>query len=166
MCNFKKQIPSFPNYYICEHGEILSRKTNYKKIKILKHIINQHNYHTVFLRKNGKQYNKRISNLVMETFVGAKQKGLEVDHIDGNRENDHLSNLRYVSRKENMEKAQMQKGSKQWNSKLNEQQVLEIRQKYKLISHNKSNAHELSIQYNISQSTINCIVRRSAWKHV
>ena len=43
--------------------------------------------------------------LVMSTFVGAKPEGYVVDHIDGNRYNNALSNLEYVTQAENVRRS-------------------------------------------------------------
>lgn len=40
--------------------------------------------------------------LVWETFNGEIPDGLEIDHIDTNKENNDLSNLRLVTKKQNM----------------------------------------------------------------
>ena len=45
---------------------------------------------------------KRVHHAVWETFVGPRQKGLVINHIDGNRENNALSNLEEVTQKDNV----------------------------------------------------------------
>lgn len=44
-----------------------------------------------------------IHELVMLAFVGPRPNGMEIDHIDRNKNNNRLENLRYVTHKENME---------------------------------------------------------------
>lgn len=39
---------------------------------------------------------------IMECFNGAKPAGMEIDHFDGNKSNNKLSNLMYVTHTENM----------------------------------------------------------------
>lgn len=52
------------------------------------------------IKYRGKLY--RVHRLVLETFVGFAPDGkTEVDHIDRNPANNHVSNLRWVSRTEN-----------------------------------------------------------------
>lgn len=43
-----------------------------------------------------------IHTLVMMTYVGPKPEGMEIDHIDRNKANNRLENLRYVTHQENM----------------------------------------------------------------
>lgn len=60
-------------------------------------------YPTVCLRLNGKRYTKRIHKLLALTFLENDDKinKVEVDHIDRRTDNYSLSNLRWVTRKEN-----------------------------------------------------------------
>ena len=88
MCKHKKEIPSFPNYAICPHGEVVSIKTG----NILKTNKNSRSYHRISLRKNNRSFNRFIHGLVAETFIGRRPKGRQVDLIDGDKSNNHFSN--------------------------------------------------------------------------
>ena len=48
-----------------------------------------------------------IHRLIYETFNGPIPKGMLVDHIDGNRSNNALYNLRLVTQSDNMKSAMM-----------------------------------------------------------
>jgi len=48
---------------------------------------------------------RRVHRIVMETFVGPLPPGMETNHIDGNKLNNNLTNLEYVTHTENMEHA-------------------------------------------------------------
>ena len=69
--------------------------------KILKPNKVAFDYLQVTLYKNGKRKCKYIHNLVMESFVGEKLEGYEVNHIDEDKSNNKLTNLEYLTRKEN-----------------------------------------------------------------
>ena len=58
-------------------------------------------YLQVTLYKEGKRKCRYIHNLVMESFVGDKPKGYEVNHIDEDKSNNNLSNLEYLTCKDN-----------------------------------------------------------------
>lgn len=59
-------------------------------------------YLSVCLRKEGTRKTYTVHRLIMRTFIGEPPEGKnEVDHIDGNRENNRLDNLEYVSKQEN-----------------------------------------------------------------
>lgn len=53
-----------------------------------------------------KRKNKTIyrHQLVAETFIGARPEGMVIDHIDNDKENNCVQNLRYVSPSENKSK--------------------------------------------------------------
>ncbi len=54
------------------------------------------------LMDSGKMKTCYIHQLVAASFIGLRQRGCDIDHIDGDKLNNHVSNLRYVTRKENM----------------------------------------------------------------
>lgn len=80
---------------------------NFEKIKECKQTLNTWGYMTVNLCKNGKANTKRVHKLVANAFLG--ESDLQIDHIDGNKQNNNLSNLEYVTPKENTNRA-WQKG--------------------------------------------------------
>lgn len=58
-------------------------------------------YLSVVLSRNGKTYDRLVHRLVAETFVPNPNHKRQVDHIDGDRTNNCIDNLRWVSSKEN-----------------------------------------------------------------
>lgn len=58
-------------------------------------------YMTVKLHCKGKLVNARVHRLVYEAFKGRIIPNLVIDHIDGNRTNNNLSNLRQITTREN-----------------------------------------------------------------
>lgn len=94
-----KRIPEYEDYEISNYGRVKSYK--YKKPIILRQDI-RCGYYSVVLSKNGKTKHFTVHELVYFTFNNEnKIKGKIVDHIDGNKFNNKLDNLRYISQSEN-----------------------------------------------------------------
>ena len=85
-------------YMISEYGNVFSFVTN-KMIKQSK--LHHSERIKVGLYINGNKYTYRIHRLVYETFKGPIPKDMTVDHIDENIYNNHISNLRLLTREEN-----------------------------------------------------------------
>ena len=73
-------------------------KTYKEKIKC-SHLIN--GYVVVMLFKNGKHKNCKVHRLVAEAFIPKPENKPCIDHIDTNRENNCVENLRWVTYQEN-----------------------------------------------------------------
>lgn len=57
------------------------------------------------VRSNCMQKVVRVHALVAHAFLGEKPKGLVINHIDHDKTNNHVSNLEYVTQKENIRHA-------------------------------------------------------------
>lgn len=91
-----------------------------------------------------------VHQLVMKTFVGEPADGHEVMHINGNPQDNRLSNLRYGTRTENILDVYIQ--GKRWR-KLSIEDVYDIR--FRLLC--GFSGKELAEIYNISPSTVSHI---------
>jgi hypothetical protein len=90
LLNSQNECKSFDeNYLIHWRGFVISNKTN----KILKPGKSKNGYYTVSL--NGKSYN--IHKLVANLFIPNNDKSLIINHKDGNKLNNHYSNLEWVT---------------------------------------------------------------------
>ena len=93
-------------YQISNLGRVKSliRKGVTKEI-ILIPSISTHGYYqiTLFLKTKGKTF--RIHRLVAESFIPNIMNKKEVNHIDGNKLNNHISNLEWCTRSENVSHA-------------------------------------------------------------
>ena len=94
------EIEGFENcdgYIIHDNGMIYSE---YKK-DFLKPCKDSKGYLYLDLRsKNAKYKCPKVHRLIMNAFVG-EENDKQINHIDGNKENNNLNNLEYVTNKEN-----------------------------------------------------------------
>lgn len=59
-------------------------------------------YMTIKIYIDGKRKNKKLHRLIAEVFIPNPENKPEVNHIDGDKLNNHISNLEWCSHKENM----------------------------------------------------------------
>lgn len=101
--NDERWIPAYeyPMYEVSNTGYIRNAHTK----KILKTQITKRGYKTLTLSKDGKTRTVRLHRVVAQTFYGGSFDGLDVDHVDTNKQNNHISNLEFCTRKENIRRA-------------------------------------------------------------
>ena len=98
-------IDGYDNYEISSHGRVRINKTS--KILSLKYETN--GYVRIGLTKDKKQKYFNIHRLVAFAFLEKKDEDIEVDHIDHNRSNNMLDNLRWTTKSGNLRNASMSK---------------------------------------------------------
>ena len=82
---------------------VIKRGNNHMtlKRKLLKEKLNQ-GYVVVQFRINGKNKVHRVHRMVMLAYSGVSGDGLDVNHKNGNKEDNHISNLEWCTRSENL----------------------------------------------------------------
>ena len=91
------------DYQISNTGKIKSIKRKHvTKTFIMKPSPNADGYMITTLRRNGKSNPVRIARLVASHFLDKPSLNHEVNHIDSDRTNDNLSNLEWVTHRENI----------------------------------------------------------------
>lgn len=90
-------VPGFPDYEVSRYGNVRSW-TPKKKGALLKPGLTSAGYPSVVLGGN----TKLVHRLVAEVFIGPCPNGQEVRHKDGMRDNSHLDNLEYGTRRDNV----------------------------------------------------------------
>lgn len=92
------QIKDYPDYSINESGQVKSKFVS----KLLKPRTAGRGYFCYQLRNEHGSKNEYIHRLVAKTFIPNPNNLPQVDHIDGDKSNNHVSNLRWVSNYDNM----------------------------------------------------------------
>lgn len=169
-----KQIPSFPEYMVSDCGMV--RRNN----RLLSHRENANGYLRVQMQRNGKSTARTIHSLVAEAFIGERPEGFHVCHIDGDKTNNSVENLKYATAKENAaDKIRHGRvstggnngmntcpecrplGSKHGKSVLHENDVIYI--KAQLSIGGRGVGERMARVFNVSTSTISCIKKGKAW---
>jgi hypothetical protein len=92
-----KGIDEYDKYSISTYGRVRNDKTN----RILKHKTDKGGYQTICLRVNGKKKDMKIHRLVAIAFIDNPLDKRCVDHINNDRKNNHINNLRWATISEN-----------------------------------------------------------------
>ncbi len=125
-------------------------------------------YVYVPLCKLGKSSTMLLHRLVAKAFIGDCPDGYEVNHIDGDRCNNAVSNLEYVTPSQNMRHAydtglaKPMCGEMNATALLTNEKVLEIR---RLSAQGLKDA-AIAPMFGISRVTVYDIRTRKTWKHI
>jgi len=82
-------------YQVSSEGRVMSLKCG--RTKILKPSLSK-GYPSLCLVKENMKHTRRVHRLVAEAFLDPVENKLEIDHIDRNRANNRLNNLRFADR--------------------------------------------------------------------
>ena len=96
-------IKGYTDYLVTSHGRVISLRDNHGKyrLKELKLIITR-GYLYVNLHKNGKIFFKTVHRLVAQAFIPNPENKPQVNHIDEDKTNNHVSNLEWMTARENV----------------------------------------------------------------
>jgi hypothetical protein len=94
-------IPGFQGYRVSEYGMVIGLV---RGIAMSRHVDGS-GYYSVTLHRGREAKRMRIHRLVALAFIGPCPTGHVVNHIDGDKLNNHRSNLEYVTPLENVRHA-------------------------------------------------------------
>jgi hypothetical protein len=163
-----RTIPEFPDYAVSNMGNVkrISSGNATHAGRLKSPSLNSRGYLIVRLRRDGKSLTKPVHILVGRCFIGLRPVELQTNHIDGDKLNNHVHNLEYVSASENIIHAlrlglsSPRKGERNPLAKLTKQKVLEIRASASL------GYAELGRKYSVRPSTIWAVLTRRTWREV
>lgn len=143
-------------YLVSDMGRVRNASTG----KILFGERDKDGYRRVNLRICGKYIKRRVHRLVCEAFLGPCPEGLQCAHLDGNRLNNTVANLRWTSASENNRHKALhgtaQAGGNHPRAKLTVDQVRQIRA-------SKLSTRKIAAQFSVAQSHIVRVRNGLSW---
>lgn len=88
-------------YQVSDTGLVRTTKTG----RILRPAVSRHGYEIVCLFKMDRERRYRVHRLVAMAFIPNPDNLPQVNHIDGNKRNNHVENLEWVTNEQNMHHA-------------------------------------------------------------
>lgn len=162
-------------YEVFEDGTVVSlgrigARGYIVKDKILTPHLNSSGYLRASMNLSGKNKYYFIHRLVAECFVPNPFNKDKVNHKDGNKHNNHFSNLEWVTSSENNKHAfdnglrspTICCGIDNWNSKLNEDKVKWIREHY-IKGDREYGQCALARKFGVSQSSMWSVINNKSW---
>ena len=96
-----KKIQGYEHYFITEDGKIFSQAYGSLKERSL-WLDSKKRYFMIDLSKNGAVYKHLVHRLVAQAYIPNPDNLPEVNHKDGDCQNNHVNNLEWVTRQENI----------------------------------------------------------------
>ena len=153
-------VESWP-YEVSSLGRV--RRTGGRRIAIRSA---RRGYQAVWLSAIPRQRQVSVHALVSHAFLGPRPEGMEVNHRDGDKRNNRLSNLEYVTPAENRDHARAlhlyPRGERNAFARLTETLVREIRRRVAAGTSRREVARDLGF----SRSAIDRAASGETWGHV
>lgn len=178
MIEIWKPIKGYEGYYeVSNLGRVKALKRTVNKGKChrtweehyLKYAPDKCGYIRLALAKDGINKTFKVHRLVADAFIDNPDNKEEVNHIDGDRQNNRVENLEWCTRSENIIHAykngliKLKTGENNPSSKLTWEEVNYIRKVY-IPRHKEYGTIPLSKRFNVHKKTISRIVRNEVWK--
>lgn len=166
-----RDIAGYEGWYaISNYGNVRRERTGGATYvgRVLKPCFSGTKYGYVSLFKSGNEFKQRVHQLVALHFIGPVPEGKQVNHKDGNKQNNQSDNLEYLSTAENLKHARDLglrdhcRGEQHYCAKLSPDAIKTIRAKYA----QGVSRTQLSLDYGVSKTNIAAIVLRKTWRHL
>jgi len=156
----RREIAGFTGYWIYEDGRVWSVRSG----NFLTAYSGGDTYCQYSLYDNGKRRRRYAHRLVLEAFVGPCPDGMECRHLDGNPQNNHVSNLRWDTHVNNVADRKLHgtecSGERQGSVKLDWNRVHQIR---RLLEQGDYTQRKIADMFGVSPALITRIKKREVW---
>ena len=157
-------------YSVTRNGDVISYKFyGTDKPKVLTHMKTDNGYHAVNLLINGHEKLFYVHRLVASAFIENPDNKPEVNHKDGDKDNNKDTNLEWVTESENIQHAfdtklaSGRKGEAHHACTITEETVLKI---CRLLLTDRDTYSEISEMTGVSYTIIKKIKNKNRWTHL
>lgn len=152
------------NFYITKTGNLFKRKGRLLcKVKLFN---DKDGYLVTAIQSNGARTSIKIHRVVAMVFLNASVNGKEINHKDGNKENNCVENLEIVTHKENMLHAKVKKllsmGEGKRGATIDNIEAITI----KTLIRSGWSTKKISREYNVPNYIVNSIKTGRTWASV
>lgn len=137
------------NYIVTKDGRVYNKKTH----RFQKQNLTVNGYYTVSIR--GKR--RHVHRLVALCHIPNPDNLPQVNHIDGNKTNNNVNNLEWVTPQENINHA-IRTGLCKKREKLTKNDIVYIKE------HSEKSIKELAEFYSVNETTIRHVRKGDTWK--
>lgn len=170
-----RDVPGFFGYRAGDDGSVWScrnsKSPESKRWKRLRCAKLKNGYLRAILYDGVSSFQKYVHSIILLTFTGLQPAGTVARHLDGNKLNNTLGNLRYGTRKENALDSKIHGtfspppihfGKNNANCKINQEIARDIRRSY--VKYSKTNGSTaLAKKHNISQASVWMVLIGKTW---
>lgn len=183
-----KKIPRYPNYLIREDGTIFKLvPLRNKHGHVTEELLGQYrlveqkqtlNKEGGYLRISFNAKNVHVAKIVAEAYYGPRPDGYQIDHVDGNKLNNHYTNLEYVTASENMRRATAKglnvlpkghgvlRGEANRSCKISEETAKAIKNLKGKTNRNGFTAQVIADSFGVKRRLVYAIWSGQLWKHI
>jgi hypothetical protein len=165
-----KSLTKYNNYEISNTGKFRNRKTG----RTLKTFLHENGYFYITIApfgRQGKKVSLKIHRLVAEAFIDNPENKPFINHKDGIKTNNDISNLEWVTNQENVKHAYdtglavAKKGEDHESSVLTEELIEEIRKQY-IPYDSVYGLRAIARRYKLKHNTLSQALNGVNWSHL
>lgn len=164
-----KDVVGYEGRYIVSNlGRVVSLVCKGKSLKVLNPLLRSDGYSQIWLSNTNNQRCYSLHRIVAQSFLGMRDHMYQVNHIDGNKLNNCIVNLEWVTPKDNTKHAIATKlrsdyiGAHNPYSKLNDSIVVQIRECY----NSGMRVVDIATRFELNYHTVWVVCKHRRWTHL